>query len=144
MPTWVDSAVGEYQKRLQEFCNFTITEIPLQKRSKHSQITPILDKEAKAILNTIPKGAYCIALDSTGTSFTSKKLADKISRLQIVESLWCFIIGGPEGLSATVRQRCQESWSLSELTLAHPLARIILSETLYRSFSILSNHPYHK
>ena len=144
MPDWVCTAIEDFSKRLQEFCHFSITEIPLQKRSKQTQINQVLEKESKLILNSIPKNSYCIALNSIGKSFTSQTLAEKVSKLQLHDSQWCFVIGGPEGLSKAVLERAQESWSLSQLTLAHPLARIVLCEALYRSFAILNNHPYHK
>lgn len=144
MPAWVETAILEYSKRLKEFCNFTIHEIPLQKRNKGPQLERILEKESQLILQAIPRQAYCIALDSSGKSFTSEALAQRVDQLKQQESHWCFIIGGPEGLSQEVQNRTREKWSLSELTFAHPLARIIVCESLYRSFAILNNHPYHK
>ena len=70
MPDWVCTAIEDFSKRLQEFCHFSITEIPLQKRSKQTQINQVLEKESKLILNSIPKNSYCIALNSIGKSFT--------------------------------------------------------------------------
>lgn len=144
MPEWVNTATNEYSKRLKEFCYFSIVEIPLQKRAKDSQMDKILEKESQLILNAIPKQAYCIALDSSGNTFSSESMAQQINKLQLYNSNWCFIIGGPEGLSNEVMDRADERWSLSQLTFPHPLARIILCESLYRSFAILNNHPYHK
>ncbi|ARG97467.1 23S rRNA (pseudouridine(1915)-N(3))-methyltransferase RlmH [Legionella micdadei] len=144
MPTWVNSAVSEFTKRLQEFVNFNLIEIPLAKRGKASDLTRILEKEAALITHTIPPNARVIALDISGESFSSEKLASKLEQLQQISSHLCFLIGGPEGLLPSVLGRADERWSLSKLTLPHPLVRIILLETLYRAWSIIHKHPYHK
>ncbi|KTD16093.1 23S rRNA (pseudouridine(1915)-N(3))-methyltransferase RlmH [Legionella jordanis] len=144
MPKWVTEAALEFSKRIQEYAQFQLMEIPLAKRGKSSDMARILEKETGMILAAIPSGARVIALDMTGESFSSEGLARKIEHLQQITSHLCLIIGGPEGLSAEVLQRSHEQWSLSKLTLPHPLVRIVLLEALYRAWSILNNHPYHK
>ena len=142
MPSWVTQGTNEYAKRFSD--GFQLIEIPLLQRSKSSDLARIMDKETGLIKDMIPNGARLIALDSRGQSFTSEELATKINQLQQVSSHFCFIIGGPEGLSSEILQLCHEKWSLSKLTLPHPLVRIVLAETLYRAWSIIQNHPYHK
>lgn len=144
MPAWVDEATQEYGKRLQEFVSLSLIEIPLVKRTKASDLARIMEKEAQLILQAIPSGARVIALAIEGDRFGSEKLAEKLNQLQQRHSHVCFIIGGPEGLSPATLAHCQERWSLSPLTLPHPLVRIILLETIYRAFAINHNHPYHK
>jgi len=144
MPSWVDEAVREFSKRLQESVQLHLIEIPLLRRGKSMDLTRILDKETAAIRESIPNGSRLIALDVGGESFTSEQLALKVERLQHLASHLCFIIGGPEGISQEILSQCNERWSLSKLTLPHTLARIVLLETLYRAYSILNNHPYHK
>lgn len=144
MPRWVDEAVQEFSKRLQESAQLQLLEIPLIKRGKSTDISRILEKEAALMQAAIPTGCRLIALDLTGESFTSEQLALKIERLQHITSHVCFLIGGPEGLSSDVLAQCNERWALSKLTLPHTLARIVLLETLYRAYSILQHHPYHK
>lgn len=144
MPGWVDEAVREFSKRLQESATLQLIEIPLLKRGKSSDLSRILEKELAFIQTAIPSGSRLIALDLTGESFTSEQLALKIERLQTIASHLCFVIGGPEGLAPELLTRCDERWSLSKLTLPHTLARIVLLETLYRAYSILNHHPYHK
>lgn len=144
MPSWVNSAVSEFTKRLQEFAQFNLIEIPLAKRGKSSDLTRILEKEAALIVHAIPQSARVIALDMGGESFNSEKLALKLEQLQQITSHLCFLIGGPEGLLTSILAKADERWSLSQLTLPHPLVRIILLETLYRAWSIIHNHPYHK
>ena len=144
MPAWVDHAVNEYAKRLQDGVALNIIEIPLIRRGKSTDITRIMEKEMSMMRDAIPNNARIIALEATGESFTSEQLAEKIERLQQVSSHLCFLIGGPEGLSPVLVARSDERWSLSMLTLPHTLVRVTLLEALYRAWSILHNHPYHK
>lgn len=144
MPTWVNTAVAEFSKRLRDYVNFQLIEIPLAKRQKGSNLARILEKETNAILAAIPEQAYLIALESSGQCFTSEQLAAKLQQLQQKTSHLCLLIGGPEGLSPILTEHAQERWSLSALTMPHPLVRIVLTETLYRAFSIIHHHPYHK
>ncbi|WP_028373677.1 23S rRNA (pseudouridine(1915)-N(3))-methyltransferase RlmH [Legionella lansingensis] len=144
MPSWVMEAVSEFSKRIQEYTNLSLIEIPLTKRGKSSDLARILDKETALIEAAIPSSARIIALDMNGEAFSSEQLAQKIQQLQQIVSHVCFIIGGPEGLSPDILQKSHERWSLSKLTLPHPLVRIVLLEALYRAWSILHHHPYHK
>lgn len=144
MPSWVNEAVAEFSKRLQEYASFNLVEIPLAKRGKATDLTRIMEKEAAALIAAIPNSARIIALDIGGDSFSSENLATKLEQLQQISSHFCFLIGGPEGLAPAVVARAHERWSLSKLTLPHPLVRIVLLETLYRAWSIIHNHPYHK
>lgn len=144
MPIWVNEAVTEFSKRLKEFSQVTFIEIPLIKRGKISDLSRIIEKESILINEAIPSNAHVVALAIDGKTFGSEELAQKLLAIQHISNHICFIIGGPEGLSESVQKRCQESWSLSKLTLPHPLARIVLLEAIYRAFTIITNHPYHK
>lgn len=144
MPDWVHQGCQEYSKRLQNGIAFQLVEIPLLARSKNSDLGRIMEKEAALIKQAIPNQAKIIALDVEGKTFDSEGLAAKISQLQQVTSHICLLIGGPEGLSDEILGLCDEKWSLSKLTLPHPLVRIVLFETLYRAWTIITNHPYHK
>ena len=144
MPVWVDQAVKDYAKRQQDGVSLTIVEIPLMRRGKSTDLSRILEKEMSMMSAAIPNNARLIALDITGESFSSEQLALKIDRLQQMTSHLCFLIGGPEGLAAELISRSDERWSLSMLTLPHTLVRITLLEALYRAWSILHHHPYHK
>ena len=144
MPLWVTLAVQEFSKRLHDPFALTLLEIPCLKRGKSSDLSRILDKESASMLALIPEGSYAIALDIQGSSWSSEALAEKLGQLPAITNHLCFLIGGPEGLSTEVLQRSQERWSLSKLTLPHPLARIVLLEALYRAWTISTHHPYHK
>lgn len=144
MPRWVNEAVAEFSKRLQEFAQLTLIEIPLIKRGKNNDISRIIEKESQLIVDVIPDQSYRIALAIDGKTFSSEALAQQLMNIQLRSPHLCLFIGGPEGLSEQVLARCQEKWSLSKLTLPHTLARIVLLESIYRAFSININHPYHK
>lgn len=144
MPKWVEVGSAELSKRLENKIMLNWQELPLIKRSHENQLTQILAKESQAMLDSIPNKAHIITLDASGKIFTSESLAERMSELIQVHSNWCILIGGPEGLHSDVKQRAHESWSLSKLTFPHPMVRLILLESLYRSWCILHNHPYHK
>lgn len=144
MPDWANEAKDEFAKRLQEHIQLHCIEIPLQKRNKTSDLTRILEKEEQLLRDNIPLGSRCIALDKSGKSFNSESLALHVEKLQQNHPHLTFIIGGPEGLQPNFLNDCDEKWSLSGLTFPHALARVILLEALYRSWSILQHHPYHK
>ncbi len=144
MPIWVQQAVMEYAKRLQDAVALSIIEIPLIRRGKSTDLSRIMEKEMILMSAAIPNQARIIALDLAGESFNSEQLATKIDKLQQITSHLCFLIGGPEGLSDTLLARSHERWSLSKLTLPHTLVRITLLEMLYRAWTILHHHPYHK
>lgn len=144
MPEWVVQGSNEYAKRFNDGIQLKMIEIPLIRRTKSSDLARIMEKEAASIKEAIPNGARLIALEIEGKTFSSEDLAQKITQLQQLSSHFCFLIGGPEGLAQETLALCDERWSLSKLTLPHPLVRIILLETLYRAWSIINNHPYHK
>lgn len=144
MPDWVAAGSQDYAKRFNDGIQLKIIEIPLIRRSKTSDLTRILEKEAALIKDALPGNARIIALDIEGKSFSSEDLALRMTQLQQTSSHFCLIVGGPEGLTTETLQLCDERWSLSKLTLPHPLVRIILLEALYRAWSIMNNHPYHK
>jgi 23S rRNA (pseudouridine1915-N3)-methyltransferase len=144
MPDWVNQGTNDYAKRFNDGIQLKLIEIPLIRRSKSSDFARIMEKEAALIKEALPLGARLIALEIGGKSYSSEELALKITQLQHTASHLCFLIGGPEGLSQETLMLCNERWSLSKLTLPHPLVRIVLLETLYRAWSIINNHPYHK
>lgn len=144
MPGWIQAGVSEYLKRLKEFSNCSLIEIPLLKRHKGVDLQRIMDKETALMQEAMPKDAYVIALAIDGLSLSSEMMSKKLASIAHQTSHLCFLIGAPEGLSPQILMKCHAKWSLSALTLPHPLARVVLLESLYRAFSINANHPYHK
>jgi len=143
MPTWVTTGYNEYAKRLPNSCQLHLVEIPLRKRSKQD-LARVQREESKQMLAAIPEQAYVIALDERGKSWSTVKLAENMGMWQQQYPTVALLVGGPEGLSQDCLQRAQQRWSLSALTLPHPFVRVVVAEQLYRAWSVLNNHPYHR
>lgn len=144
MPAWVATASNEYASRMPPHCQLLIREIPQEKRSKNSDLQRIRNMEGEKILAAIPSGAKVIALDVQGKSWSTEQLSGQLDNWMQSGQDIALLVGGPEGLSADCLQRADARWSLSALTFPHPLVRIIVTEQLFRAWSILSNHPYHR
>lgn len=144
MPDWVNSAFADYQKRLPPECQLQLLEIEPARRGKSQSPAQARDAEAGRLLKAIPPGAQVIALDERGKSLTSAALARRMQGwLQDGRDV-ALLVGGADGLAESCRQRAEWHWSLSELTLPHAMVRVLLAEQLYRGWSILNNHPYHR
>ncbi len=144
MPDWVEAGYTEYAKRMPRDLVVEMVELPLALRSKNTDIQKAIEKEGEAILAAIGKNEQIIALDVKGKPWSTEQLADNLAAWKMSGDNFCLLIGGPDGLSPAVLQLASIRWSLSPLTLPHPLVRILLIEQLYRACSILQNHPYHK
>ncbi len=144
MPSWVKEAFNDYQKRFPPEMKLVLEEIAPVKRNGQNSDAKAKELEAKMILEALPKKAYIIALDERGKQFTSLELGDKVGSWQNLGMDVVLIVGGPNGLTDEVRSKANELWSLSKLTLPHPLVRVFLAETIYRGWSIYANLPYHR
>jgi 23S rRNA (pseudouridine1915-N3)-methyltransferase len=144
MPTWVTEGYQEYAKRLPRDFQVELVELPLGARGKSASVTKAIKTEGEHMLAAIPKGDRVIALDVLGKGWSTTNLAENISRWSMDGGNFSVLIGGPDGLSVDCLERADHKWSLSDLTLPHPLVRIVLIEQLYRAWSVLHNHPYHK
>lgn len=144
MPAWVQEACGEYQKRLPKDFSVTFKELPLANRGKNTATKVAKEKESQTLLSAISEGQFVVALDSRGQSWSTEKLADNIAQWQMDGKSITLLIGGPDGLTQACLQRADAIWSLSALTLPHPLVRVLLAEQLYRAWTVLNRHPYHK
>ncbi len=144
MPKWVKEGFFEYQKRFPAYMSLHLKEIEPVKRQNSADEEKAKMLEGRLILENLPKKAYIIALDERGIQFDSIALSKKIGDFQSNGMDVVLIIGGPNGLTDEVRARAHELWSLSKLTLPHPLVRVFVAETLYRALSIYQNLPYHR
>ncbi len=129
-----------YLERLKNYAKTDVTELKEHK-------APTAESVKQAESETLLKAAsgYIIALDETGQTFTSQKLAQKMTTLENQSiSLVSILIGGAEGHSEVLKTSAKELWSLSKLTLPHELARLVLLEQLYRAETIRAGHPYHR
>ncbi len=143
MPNWVETACLEYSKRMPREINLEIIEIKPEKRAAGNNTGNIQLIEAKRILEAVGKD-YCVALDERGLEITTLQLADKLTQWQLAGRDVALIIGGADGLHASVKQKADWLWALSKLTLPHAMVRVILAEQLYRAHTVISNHPYHR
>lgn len=134
MPDWVNAGAAVFLKRFPKEYAVQFTEISPQKTS---QLT------SKAILNSIPQKSWVVALDVQGTEWSTPVLAQKFSQWQ-QQGTVTFLIGGADGLDEACLASADERWSLSKLTFPHAMVRVILLEQLYRAYTLLINHPYHR
>ena len=144
MPAWVEQGVREYGVRMPRELNIQWCEIPLARRGKDNNAGQLCRLEGEQILKAIPAGDKVIALDVKGRSWSTEELAKQLNKWQMSGDNYSFLIGGPDGLSPQCLQRADGHWSLSSLTLPHPLVRVLLAEQLYRAWTITVNHPYHR
>lgn len=144
MPGWVQQGVEEYARRIRGELGFEIIEIPLARRTRSANIDQCIQKESEALLARLTAADYVVALEVKGKPLDTAGLAQRLEHIQTSARPLNLLIGGPDGLSEACRQRADECWSLSGLTLPHPLVRILLTEQLYRAHSLLKGHPYHR
>ncbi|MGQ6016431.1 23S rRNA (pseudouridine(1915)-N(3))-methyltransferase RlmH [Serratia sp. IR-2025] len=144
MPDWVQTGFMDYLHRFPKDMPFELTEIPAGKRGKNADIKRILDKEGEQMLAALGKGNRIVTLDIPGTPWETPQLAQQLERWKQDGRNVSLLIGGPEGLAPACKAAAEQSWSLSPLTLPHPLVRVLVAESLYRAWSITTNHPYHR
>ena len=144
---YLKDAIIEYSKRLQKYCNLTITELADEKlpsKLNNSIIQEIKNKECTKILQTLKKDSYIFCLDLKGKEFSSEQFSKKIEYIALNEnSHITFIIGGTLGLTEEVLKCSNEKICFSKMTFPHQLIRVFLLEQLFRSFKISKNETYH-
>ena len=143
-PSWVDDAVGKYVERYPREWKFRLDTLATVRRNKNDKSRQAMEAEGELIIAKLNPTERAVLLDERGKQFTSKQLASLLTNWQSDGRDVCFIIGGPDGVSEAVRQRADMVWSLSQLTLPHGMARALLSEQLYRAWSLQTGHPYHR
>ncbi len=143
MPDWVTMACAEYLKRMPRELTMQIIEIKPDKRAAGKNSEVVQDAEAKRILEAVGKD-YLIALDEHGQEVSTTQLAGRMQHWQTLGRDVALILGGADGLHASLKQQADWLWSLSKLTMPHGMARVMLSEQLYRAHTVNQNHPYHR
>lgn len=145
MPDWVDTAFAEYAKRMPKEMPLQLKALkPAQRDGNSGVASRWLDAEAERIEKAMPQGAVRVALDEHGKSLATRTLAQQLSRWREDGRDVAFVIGGADGLAQSVKTRADLVWSLSPLTLPHGMVRMVLAEQLYRAWTLLSGHPYHR
>ncbi|MBK1693525.1 23S rRNA (pseudouridine(1915)-N(3))-methyltransferase RlmH [Chromatium weissei] len=144
MPDWVAAGYAEYAKRLPSECALKLVEIEPLRRTKTTVAAQACEDEGRRILKAIPKGAGVVALDVTGQCWSTEMLALQLKNWLAAGQDCALLIGGADGLAANCLARAGQRWSLSALTFPHPLVRVIVAEQLYRAWTLLQGHPYHR
>ncbi len=148
MPAWVQAGYSEYAKRLPKDLSPKLTELAIGHRpkagAKSGPVIQAMKSEGEAILGAIPKQTKKIMLDLSGKSWSTAQLAGNLADWRMNGDDIAFVIGGPDGISPECLAQADGKWCLSNLTLPHPLVRIVFIEQLYRAWTVLQNHPYHK
>lgn len=144
MPQWVETGYQEYAQRMPKLCDLELVEIAAKKRGKNADTARILRDEAQALSAAIPKGTLIIALDRKGKHIDTQVLAQNMQSWIDESQDVAILIGGPEGIDPNYLASIQVKWSLSAMTFAHPVVRVMLAEQLYRAWSINANLPYHR
>ncbi len=142
MPDWVDAGFTEYAGRMPREARVEL--VALKPAARGGPVKRVLEMEGERILAALPAGCVKVVLDERGTLVSTMELARRITRWRESGRDVAFIVGGADGLDPAVKQAADWVWSLSQLTLPHGLARVVLAEQLYRAHSLLHNHPYHR
>jgi 23S rRNA (pseudouridine1915-N3)-methyltransferase len=143
LPAWMETACSEYARRLPgKILSISAIATP-QRRSGHS-VERLKQQEAEKIQAKIKPGSYTIALDEHGRQWSTAEWAQQLRDWKQFHPQVNFIIGGPDGLDEELQKSCQQVIALGKMTLPHGLARIVLIEQLYRAWSVVEGHPYHR
>ncbi len=139
------AAIRDYESRISHYFKFEVIEIRPQRITPGVDRRSVVDKESESLLAQIPAGLEIVAVDERGVSLSSEQLADYLDELAVLGRPGvAFLIGGPLGLSEFLRRKADRVLSLSSFTLPHELARLVLSEQIYRAGTIQRGEPYHK
>ena len=144
MPAWVTAGFEEYRKRLPAQLALELHEVPAGQRKARADAAAARRIEGDELLRRAERADLVLALDEQGRQWSTRDLADALSRWQMEAPRVALLVGGPDGLDERCRQRADRLWSLSKLTLPHALVRVLVAEQIYRAWTILQGHPYHR
>jgi 23S rRNA (pseudouridine1915-N3)-methyltransferase len=143
-PAWADTAFDDFAKRFPAECRLELKAVKAEPRTSGKTAQAMMAAEAERIDAAVPKGARRVILDERGERRTTAQLAERL-RFWLGDGRdVALVIGGPDGLDASLKANADETLRLSDLTLSHAFARVLLAEALYRAWSLLNNHPYHR
>lgn len=147
MPQWVQEGYREYARRLPREIALEMVEIPLGQRGQKGSpalVEKARRREGEAMLSALGPRDHVVALDVKGKPWSTEQLSGQLADWQMLGENVSLLVGGPDGLADEALARARQRWSLSPLTLPHPLVRVVLAEQLYRAWTLLAGHPYHK
>ncbi|MFA9441454.1 23S rRNA (pseudouridine(1915)-N(3))-methyltransferase RlmH [Uliginosibacterium sp. sgz301328] len=144
MPDWIETGYREFAKRLPRDCPMELVEVKAEPRASGKPPAALMAAEAERLRAALPSRCRLVVLDERGDDLTTRQLADRMGRWMQEGDDVAFVIGGPDGLDPAFKSSAHEKLRLSSLTLPHAMVRVLLSEALYRAWSLLNNHPYHR
>jgi 23S rRNA (pseudouridine1915-N3)-methyltransferase len=143
-PAWADAAFDEFARRFPPECKLELKAVKAEPRSSGKQVAALMAAEAQRLDAGVPKGARRVVLDERGERRTTAQLAERLRAWLGDGRDVALVIGGPDGLDPAFKASADETLRLSDLTLPHALARVVLVEALYRAWSVHAGHPYHR
>jgi 23S rRNA (pseudouridine1915-N3)-methyltransferase len=143
-PRWAELALDDYAKRFPPELALELKAVKAEPRTGGKTAAQMMAAESQRLLAACPKGARRVALDEHGGALTTVQLSARLGQWQREGRDVCLLIGGPDGLAPELKAGADETLRLSDLTLPHALARVLLVETLYRAWSLAAGHPYHR
>lgn len=144
MPDWVSEGFREFAKRLPRDCPMELIEVRAEPRTTGKTPAAMMTAEAERLRAALPARCRKVVLDERGDDISTRVLADRMSKWMQGGSDVAFLIGGPDGLDPAIKAEADERIRLSSLTLPHAMVRPMLAEALYRAWSLMNNHPYHR
>ena len=144
LPSWINDGFNEYTKRLPPHFSLDLIEISPLGRPRGYDVVRIKQQEGQKLLATVRKQDLVVALDEHGQEWSTYELMQHLQQWQVNWRRVIFLVGGPDGLSPECLSAAHVRWSLSKLTLPHALVRVVFAEQIYRTWSIINHHPYHK
>ena len=144
LPAWVDAACDDYLHRIPREISPKLVTVPLISRKSRRSTTRQQQRESTLILDKLSPGSLNIALDERGEQWSSADWSKQLQRWMIEFPRVNLIIGGPDGLSEQCIEACQHRVSLGRMTMPHALVKVVMLEQLYRAWTILKGHPYHR
>ena len=144
MPRWVEQGIEDYAKRMRSSCPIQVCEITPVKRGTGINTEECLAKEAKKLLEKLPRNSHVVMLDASGQQWTTLDFAACIKRWMAAGRDVSFLVGGSDGLAQQCQEQADEVWSFSKLTFPHAVMRLLLVEQLYRAWSVINRLPYHR
>ena len=142
-PAWAQTAYAEFEKRFPPELRLELHAVKAETRG-HKTAGQLMSAEAARLEAALPRGARRVVLDERGTGVTTLQLADRMKTWMRDGRDVALLIGGPDGLAAPLKASADEALRLSDLTLPHAFVRVLLAEALYRAWTVMVNHPYHR
>jgi 23S rRNA (pseudouridine1915-N3)-methyltransferase len=144
LPAWAETAYEDYAKRFPPELRLELKAVKTEPRTSGKPVEALMEAERARIEAALPRGCRRVVLDERGARLTTLQLAERLTAWQHDGRDAALLMGGPDGLAPALRSSADELLRLSDLTLPHAMARVLLAEALYRAWSVNAGHPYHR